>query len=49
MPNEALEKRYRGEELSEQEEEMFARHPGVGERLLGNVPRLGNVARIVGR
>ncbi|MCB1020202.1 MAG: response regulator [Bryobacterales bacterium] len=49
VPNEALEKRYRGEELSEQEEEMFARHPGVGERLLGNVPRLGNVARIVGR
>jgi CheY-like chemotaxis protein len=47
LPAEIVEKAYVGQELTRQEQEAFASHPAVCEQLLGRIPRLENVAKIV--
>jgi len=47
LPLETLEKVYAGEELTEQEARAYAEHPAVGARLLGRIPRLEPVARMI--
>jgi CheY-like chemotaxis protein len=49
VPTEVLEKRYSGQPLSVEEMQMLMRHPDIAGRLLENIPRLENVARIVAR
>lgn len=48
VPAEILDKVAAGEELSGGEQEVFAAHPKVAERLLENIPRLELVARMIG-
>ena len=47
VPEETLAKVYNGEVLGPEEARMFEAHPGVGRDLIGNIPRLDNVARII--
>ncbi|BCO08225.1 response regulator receiver modulated metal-dependent phosphohydrolase [Desulfolithobacter dissulfuricans] len=47
LPAEILNKRYANIELTPDEQQMFANHPLVGSRLLGNIPRLENVAAMI--
>lgn len=47
MPNEILEKKYRGEVLSSAEKEIFFAHPGIGKKILSNIPRLEGIAEAV--
>jgi len=47
VPNEILEKVYSGDELSQEERAIFDSHPKAGARLLANIPRLGNIARMI--
>ena len=47
LPPEILEKVYAGQELSENEQSMFAAHPGVGRELLVSIPRMKPVAEII--
>lgn len=44
---EILEKVQRGEKLSEREAEDYAAHPLLGADLIGRIPRLGRVAKII--
>lgn len=44
IPQRILEKRARGEALTEEEEKVFLTYPQVGQRLLTNIPRLENIA-----
>jgi hypothetical protein len=48
VPPEVLDKVAAGEELSAGEQEVFAAHPRMTERLLENIPRLETVARMIG-
>ena len=47
IPGETLEKRNRGEILSENEKIMFKEHPQIGKNLLANIPRLEGIAQAV--
>jgi len=47
IPPEVLEKKYAGEILDEQKEELYNSHPYVGKSLLENIPRLENVAEAI--
>lgn len=44
LPSEILEKKYSGETLDPEQENIFNMHPSVGKKLLYNIPRLENVA-----
>jgi response regulator RpfG family c-di-GMP phosphodiesterase len=48
LPAEVFDRAY-AREAQSQEEEMFRAHPESGSRLLGNVPRLENVAEMIRR
>ena len=43
-----LDRVYTGEELSEEEKQMFAAHPAAGRDLLLHIPRLESVAHMIG-
>jgi len=47
LPGDILEKVYVGQELSAEEQEMFASHPDIASRLLANIPRLEGIASMV--
>ncbi|MDR4499415.1 MAG: response regulator [Candidatus Scalindua sp.] len=47
IPGETLEKRNRGEILSENEKVMFKEYPQIGKNLLANIPRLEGIAQAV--
>ena len=47
MPPETVEKMYQGKPLNPAETQMVECYPQVGHDLLANIPRLGNVAKIV--
>jgi len=48
VPENTLAKAYRGEELSDAEDEAFSVYPRVGRDLIQNIPRLEQVAEIIG-
>jgi len=47
LPDEAFEKAYGCQDLSEEEDRMFRAHPGNGAHLLSNIPRLEAVAEMI--
>lgn len=47
LPEEALEKMFRGKDLSVAELKIFQEHPKVGHDLIANIPRLEGVAAII--
>ncbi len=47
VPSDTLNKMYDGIGLTSAEEEMFKSHPAAGAKLLGTIPRLGNISRII--
>jgi response regulator RpfG family c-di-GMP phosphodiesterase len=49
LPPDALQKIYAGQDLSEDEEKMYASHPGIGGRLIDRIPRLEEVAHMIAR
>lgn len=49
VPQEVLRKHSAGEALTQDELEVYRRHPGIGGDLIDKIPRLGGVARIVRR
>lgn len=48
IPSEVLERYYRGEVMTPDEEEMLESHPQIGQDLLQKIPRLEVIAKIVG-
>lgn len=48
VPEKILTKVYQGEQLGPEELEIYQRHPKVGHELLRNIPRLEEVAEIIG-
>lgn len=48
IPADILEKKYRGESLTNNEKAMFLSHPQAGKRLLANIPRLEGIAGAIG-
>jgi len=44
MPPDLLDKAFKGEQLSEKEHLMYGSIPGIGEKLLKNIPRLEQIA-----
>jgi PAS domain S-box-containing protein len=49
VPPSVFEKAWMGEALSEEEDRMFRSHPAIGRSLLSSIPRLENVAEIIGQ
>jgi len=47
IPNEILEKKYSGQELTEKECEVFSSHYQTGKKLLINIPRLEGIAQAI--
>ncbi len=47
LPPDVLDKVYAGQPLADFEQEMFDSHPLVGRNLLGNIPRLEPIARMI--
>ncbi|MBU3949475.1 MAG: response regulator [Proteobacteria bacterium] len=47
LPEEALKKLYRGEELSGEESQLFDMHPMIASDLLSKIPRLDKLAEII--
>lgn len=47
LPEEALKKLYRGEELTGEESQLFAMHPSIASDLLSYIPRMETVAQII--
>ncbi len=47
LPGEVLNKVFSGLELTEEEKQMYGKHPEVGARLLEKIPRLENVAKMI--
>jgi response regulator RpfG family c-di-GMP phosphodiesterase len=47
LPPEVVEKVHRGQPLSDAEQRMLAEHPEIGRDLVGNIPRLQEVADII--
>jgi len=48
LPEEILQKVYRGESLTAAENDEYRRHPRIGHELIRNIPRMEEVAEIVG-
>ncbi|MFZ1292480.1 MAG: HD domain-containing phosphohydrolase [Melioribacteraceae bacterium] len=44
MPSELLDKKFKGEKLDFNLEEIFNQHPKIGKSLISNIPRLENIA-----
>lgn len=49
LPKELLQKLSDGSELTASEQALYESHPATGSRLLENIPRLENVAKIIGK
>ena len=49
LPPEALQKVFAGQELSADEEKMYASHPDIGGRLIVHIPRLEDIAHMITR
>jgi len=47
IPGDILEKRYKGQELTVQEKEIYLSHPQAGKKLLVNIPRLEEIAEAI--
>jgi CheY-like chemotaxis protein len=47
LPDDAFEKAYGGQDISEAEDRMFRAHPGSGAHLLSKIPRLEVVAEMI--
>jgi response regulator RpfG family c-di-GMP phosphodiesterase len=47
VPGAVLEKVYSGSEISSEECQMLEKHPAIGGDLIGQIPRLGGIARII--
>jgi len=47
LPEPAMKKLYRGEELNEEEKQLFDMHPMVASDLLSHIPRMQNIASII--
>lgn len=47
MPSDLLNKMFAGEQLEKEQEEVYNSHPNVGKSLIGNIPRLENIAEAV--
>jgi len=47
LPPELLEKIYQNEALSPEEEKLYHSHPRIGAQLIGNIPRLEPIARMI--
>jgi len=47
LPEEAIKKLYQGQELSEEESELFDMHPIIASDLLSHIPRMQHVAEII--
>lgn len=47
LPGDVLNKVYADEPLTDEEEEMYIRHPEVGAALLEQIPRLENITRMI--
>ncbi|MEG8946190.1 HD domain-containing phosphohydrolase [Rosettibacter firmus] len=47
IPPGILEKKYKGMNLTEEEQKLFESHPKIGKKLLENIPRLETVAEII--
>lgn len=47
FPSEILERKFRGETLEENLEDLFYSHPDVGKSLLLNIPHLDTVAKVI--
>lgn len=47
IPNDILEKVYNGTKLTPQEQAIYNTYPEAGARLLANIPRLGNISRMI--
>lgn len=48
VPPDVMEKVYRGDVLSKNEEKMFRNHPELGSKFIGGIPRLEGIAGIIG-
>lgn len=49
LPPEVLQKIYAGQDLSAEEEKMYASHPDIGGRLIVHIPHLDEVAHMITR
>jgi response regulator RpfG family c-di-GMP phosphodiesterase len=47
LPESALLKLYKGQELSGEESQLFAMHPFIGSDLLSHIPRMQTIAKII--
>ncbi|MDR3556896.1 MAG: response regulator [Syntrophobacteraceae bacterium] len=47
LPDEAMKKFYRGQDLTDEEMRLFAMHPFIASELLSNMPRMETVAKII--
>lgn len=47
VPEETLEKKYRGERLNADETDIVSKHPAMGRKLLAHIPRMENVAEAI--
>jgi response regulator RpfG family c-di-GMP phosphodiesterase len=47
LPEAALKKLYRGQELTAEESQLFAMHPCIGSDLLSHIPRMKTIAKII--
>ena len=49
LPPEVLQKMYAGQDLSAEEEKMYASHPDTGGRLIVHIPHLDEIAHMIAR
>lgn len=47
LPPELLRKIYAGENLTPEEQDLYNKHPEVGEQLLANIPRLESIGKMI--
>lgn len=47
LPEKILKRMYRGERLSDEEQQLFEMHPMVGSDLIGKIPRMEEIAHII--
>ncbi len=47
LPEEALGKLYRGQPLTDEENQLFRQHPMIASNLLSNIPRMEEVAEVI--
>ena len=48
VPEKILKRLYKGERLSDEESQLFEMHPMVGSDLVGKIPRMEQIARMIG-